>query len=117
MGQKDRSPPDAPARYADLPASTPFGILVFAKPPPAPIVEPNMHDPVNAPAHYRAGSPHETIKVLEAWLTPEQFEGYLRGNVIKYVSRAGLKGSAEEDLGKARWYLNRLLELHAGEAA
>lgn len=70
-----------------------------------------MHDPVNAPAHYRAGSPHETIKVLEAWLTPEQFEGYLRGNVIKYVSRAGLKGSAAEDLGKARWYLNRLLEL------
>ena len=29
------------------------------------------------------------------------------GNVVKYVSRAGRKGDALEDLSKARWYLDR----------
>ena len=29
------------------------------------------------------------------------------GNVTKYVSRAGRKGDAVEDLLKARWYLDR----------
>lgn len=30
-------------------------------------------DPVNHPQHYGGDTPHETIRVLSSWLTPEQF--------------------------------------------
>lgn len=63
-----------------------------------------MSDLVNHPAHYGGDTVYETIKVLEAWLTPEQFIGFCRGNAIKYASRAGKKGDAAEDMAKARFY-------------
>lgn len=63
-------------------------------------------DNVNHPAHYKVGG-IETIDYIEAKLTPEEFRGYLKGNVLKYLSRAGNKGNYEEDLLKARWYMNR----------
>jgi hypothetical protein len=63
-------------------------------------------DNVNHPEHYGgADNPYEAIKVIEAWnLT------FCLGNVIKYLSRAGKKGSKLEDLKKAQWYLNREIE-------
>ena len=64
-----------------------------------------MADPhVDHPAHYGGDTVYETIKVLEAWLTPEQFIGFCRGNAIKYLSRAGKKGDCAEDLRKAGFY-------------
>ncbi len=67
-----------------------------------------MSDPaVEHPAHYGGDTQFETIKVLEAWLTPEQFSGFLRGNALKYLSRAGRKGDVVEDLRKAAWYIDR----------
>ena len=66
-----------------------------------------MIEAVNHPAHYGGDSQFETIKVLEAWLTPEQRRGFNLGNAIKYISRAGKKGDSLEDLRKARWYLDR----------
>jgi hypothetical protein len=64
-------------------------------------------DMVNNPPHYtslRTGSfPLEAIDVTEHF-------NFCRGNVIKYVWRAGLKGPALEDLRKARWYLDREIE-------
>jgi Protein of unknwon function (DUF3310) len=68
------------------------------------------HDPVTAPSYYRAGDVYETIRVLRAWLTPEQFEGMLIGNTLKYLSRAGKKGDALEDCRKARVYLSWYIE-------
>ena len=59
------------------------------------------------PAHYLVGG-IETIDYIQAKLTREQFTGYLVGNVLKYLSRFEHK-AGEEDLQKARWYLNRLL--------
>jgi hypothetical protein len=47
---------------------------------------------------------------MAAWLPAEEYRGYLRGNVIKYLARAGAKGSAEEDLRKALHYLSALVE-------
>lgn len=47
---------------------------------------------------------------MESWLTPEQFAGFLRGNVIKYMARAGRKGPALQDYQKARHYLEKLIE-------
>lgn len=63
-------------------------------------------DKIN-PEHYKTGG-IETIDFIKAKLTGEQFKGYLAGNVIKYLSRFEHK-AGEEDLQKARWYLNRLL--------
>lgn len=67
-----------------------------------------MNDPIN-PDHYKAGG-IETIDYLKAKLTHEEFVGYCKGNVLKYVSRSGRKGSAIEDLRKAQWYINELVE-------
>lgn len=61
-------------------------------------------DMVNHPPHYKSGG-IETIDFIEA-----KGLGYHLGNVVKYISRAELKGSAVEDLKKARWYLDRAIE-------
>lgn len=62
---------------------------------------PLKHDPVARPAHYTRGG-IEVIDFIE-----DQGLGYRLGNVVKYVSRAGFKSNAVEDLKKARWYLDR----------
>ena len=59
---------------------------------------------VNHPAHYGGDVPHETVKCLEAWGLESDA---LLWNAVKYISRAGKKGSVLEDLKKARWYLDR----------
>lgn len=66
-------------------------------------------DMVNHPSHYTQGG-IETIDIMKAKLTPEQFEGYLLGNVIKYTTRYNLKNGVE-DLKKAQWYLNYIVEM------
>lgn len=61
---------------------------------------------VNHPDHYGgANDPYEVIKVIEAWNL-----GFHLGNTVKYVARAGRKGSELEDLEKASWYLRRHIE-------
>jgi Mor family transcriptional regulator len=47
---------------------------------------------------------------MEAWMSPEAFAGFLRGNAIKYLARTEKKGGVE-DLKKARHYLDKLIEL------
>jgi hypothetical protein len=66
-------------------------------------------DPVNSPSHYTSGG-IETIDYMEAKSTPEEFRGHLRLSAVKYLSRAGLKHDTLEDLKKARWYINALIE-------
>ena len=68
-----------------------------------------MSDMVNSPEHYTNGG-IETIDFIEAKLTGYGFRAYLRGNIIKYISRAGSKNNTLEDLKKAQWYLNKLIE-------
>ena len=60
-------------------------------------------DMVNHPPHYKAGG-IETIDFIEA-----KNLGSNLGNVVKYVSRADLKGNKLEDLQKAKWYLERAI--------
>jgi hypothetical protein len=73
-----------------------------------------LDDPVNNPAHYTVGG-IETIDYIKAKLTPEEFIGYLKGNVIKYTSRAGKKQDTIQDLEKAQWYMNRQIKELKGE--
>lgn len=70
-----------------------------------------QEDIINSPKHYTFGK-FEVIDVLVDWKMD-----FLLGNVIKYVARAGRKGSKSEDLKKARVYLERaILEAEVEEA-
>ena len=64
-------------------------------------------DTVNNPQHYASGK-IEAIDAIESAMSKEQVRGYLRGNVLKYLWRYDKKNGAE-DLKKALWYLERLL--------
>jgi len=66
-------------------------------------------DVVNHPSHYTDGG-IECIEAIEAQLTLEEYRGYLKGNIAKYVWRERHKGGSES-LKKAQWYLTRLVEL------
>jgi hypothetical protein len=79
--------------------------------PPRSAIEKN----VDHPDHYGGkDDPHEVIKVLESWLTPEEFVGFLKGNVIKYQARARKKAGAQ-DYAKAAWYAARLADFTRSE--
>jgi len=41
--------------------------------------------------------------------------GFHAGNIVKYVARHAYKGNAVEDLRKARWYLDRLIQMKEKE--
>ena len=70
------------------------------------VKEPVENDNVNHPSHYTDGN----IEVMD-FIEDKQLN-FTRGNVIKYVSRAGKKDPNKEleDLKKAMWYLNREIE-------
>ena len=64
-------------------------------------------DMVNHPPHYnKAGI--ETIEAIKA-MTDDGFEYYLQGNIMKYLWRYRYKNGVE-DLKKAQWYLNELID-------
>lgn len=52
----------------------------------------------------------ETIDIIEAKLTPDQFVGYLLGCIIKYSCRANFKGSFNRDMEKVGVYRDLLEE-------
>lgn len=65
----------------------------------------------HGPNHYRMGS-IQPWDAMEAWMSPDAFKGYLRGNVIKYMARCKSKHPDPlDDLMKARHYLDKLIEL------
>ena len=66
-------------------------------------------DVVNNPKHYQLDCGVEVIDIIGSTLTPEAYMGYLKGNVIKYILRADKKNK-RQDLEKAQWYLNRILD-------
>ena len=81
---------------AAVTSNTPIASLMFQP----------KDDPVNNPTHYTDGG-IETIDFIEA-----KRLGYHLGNVVKYICRAGKKGTnmGMQDLQKARWYLDRAIE-------
>ena len=68
-----------------------------------------VEDNVNSPEHYLKGK-KETIDVIKDCMTDDEYHGYLKGNVLKYISRYKFKGEPLEDLKKAQWYLDRLVK-------
>lgn len=71
-------------------------------------------DMVNHPSHYMSGK-IEVIRIMEDQLTDEEYRGYIKGQVIKYITRERHKNGLE-DLKKAAWYLNRLIQKMEREA-
>ena len=65
-------------------------------------------DDVDSPFHYNNGN-IECIDAIKAASTKEEFEGYVRANVLKYVWRFRYKDNIK-DLRKAKWYLDKLIE-------
>lgn len=66
-----------------------------------------MDDNVNKPEHYQGEI--QCIEAIEAAMSHEEFIGYLRGNIFKYNWRYRNKNGIE-DLRKAEWYLQKLIE-------
>lgn len=66
-----------------------------------------MEDAIN-PSHYKVEGLPEAIDIMNHLMTPEQFEGFLWGNIMKYVYRFGRKGDKGETAGKIAWYANQL---------
>jgi hypothetical protein len=60
------------------------------------------------PSYYNVEGASQPIEDMEALMTPEQFEGFLWGNIIKYSKRFGRKGDKILTLGKIIWYAERL---------
>ena len=69
--------------------------------------------PIYHPDHYTQGG-IECIKAIEAALTPEEYVGYCKGNIIKYIWRENLKNGIE-DIKKARQYIDYLIESKGGK--
>lgn len=63
---------------------------------------------VTHPKHYNTGK-IEVIRIIEDQLTDEEYRGYIKGQVLKYITRERTKNGLE-DLQKAAWYLNRLIK-------
>lgn len=69
----------------------------------------DFEDEINSPAHYNTGST-ETIDLIRESMGLEEFLGYLKGNILKYVSRYRHKHKEPvKDLKKAAWYLDKLI--------
>ena len=65
--------------------------------------------------HYKATQfqPWDVLPDWLQWWAP--FQGYLVGNIVKYIYRAPLKGDRLKDLRKAQHYLAHLIELTEAE--
>lgn len=71
--------------------------------------EDNKEEKVNHPSHYNF-TKMETLDIIDNFSTHEEYVGFLKGNVIKYLHRYSHKNGME-DLRKASWYLNKLIEV------
>lgn len=67
-----------------------------------------INDPVNHPSHYKGSNGIECIDAIQASMTTNEFCGFLKGSVLKYLWRYENKGKAVEDLAKAHWFLEKL---------
>ena len=76
------------------------------------VFEDDAVDMVNSPAHYTTGR-YEAIDIIEDAIAeaPTPMAGMCQGNALKYLLRLWHKIDAKEDAEKAKWYLNKLIEL------
>lgn len=78
-----------------------------------------MPDAINSdainPSHYTSGT-IECIEAIEASMSADEFQGFLKGNCMKYLWRYRQKGGLQ-DLLKSEWYQTRLIAFVETQAA
>ncbi len=68
-------------------------------------------DMVNSPPHYKLnGLGIESVDVIRAVLTVEEFRGWCKGNAIKYLMRLGKKDKEIQDARKSIKFLEWLVK-------
>jgi hypothetical protein len=60
--------------------------------------------------HYKSLGAFQPWDVLQAWLTPEEYRGWMKGNAIVYLARERQKGG-DLDIEKACHHLVKLTEV------
>lgn len=70
-----------------------------------------VEDNVNHPDHYQSGSIECIDAIMGAVDQVEGREAFFVGTIIKYLWRYRKKGKPSEDLQKAKWYLDELIDL------
>lgn len=64
-------------------------------------------DAVHSPKHYKLrGLDIESVDVIKAVLSDEEYCGWCKGNALKYLFRAGKKDDEVQDLSKCDVYVN-----------
>ena len=98
----DDSPDDAPLAVVEGPDDSNRSIYT-------PVTQ--TVDNVNHPQHYKHGE-IETLDIIRMSLTAEEFQGFLKGNVLKYQIRAPHKHETpDEDYKKAKFYYDEYREV------
>lgn len=69
------------------------------------------HDLIDHPSHYQSKDGVECIDAIRAALGNASFVDFLRGQVLKYIWRADKKDNFKEDIQKAQFYLDKILEV------
>ena len=64
-----------------------------------------------ASTHYELWDGFESIDVIKEILTPEEYRGFLKGNILKYQLRLGKKDAVEKEMIKIKDYQRELGEL------
>lgn len=75
-----------------------------------------MNDDINFPAHYHKGG-IDVIGFAEKQFSLEERRGFYRISALKYVTRFQDKGAPVKDLNKAKFFIDKLIELERGTDA
>ena len=70
--------------------------------------------PKKSPSYYDVGG-ISVNDVIRAKLTPEEYAGWCKGNILKYTMRAKYKEDEQKDLKKAADYMRWLIESKEGK--
>jgi len=77
---------------------------------PVPLATPSALDTQHGGDHYKKLGDYQPWQVLKAWLTEEEFRGYMKGTAIAYLAREAEKGG-DLDINKATHTLQAFLEM------
>jgi hypothetical protein len=69
-------------------------------------------DLINKPNHYHRGG-FDIYEIMQAKLTSEEYKGFCKGNILKYVLREDQKDGIQ-DIKKLRFNADRLIEVMEG---
>ena len=67
----------------------------------------DQSDNVNHPSHYKQGN-IECIDAMRQQFTKEEVSAFCKLNAFKYLWRSNHKGTHQQDIDKANWYLSQI---------